>query len=176
MLCYIPETMRNDSLKGLLKWPLVIAAVAVVLRVVVEQLQAPTAVANMISVVMLHLVICPVYFAFRIGRSGVERPYRQLLKSVTLYAVLARALIIPTYWLAYIYQWQVPRFLVTGGGVVGPDVSPFRAYVGVPVVLSIVWIVGSVIFGGILGSIVLAITRRMTRTSAATRPGEPNPA
>lgn len=166
MLCYIPETMRNDSLKGMLKWPLIIAGIAVVLRVVVEQLQAPTAVANMISVVMLHLVICPVYFAIRIGLSGVEHPYRQLLKSVTLYVVLARCLIIPTYWLAYIYQWQAPRFLVTGGGVVGPDVSPFRAFVGVPLVLSMVWIVGSVVVGGVLGSIVLTITRRATRAAA----------
>jgi hypothetical protein len=166
MLCYIRETMSNDSLRGMLKWPLIIAGLAVVLRVVLEQLQVQVAASNLVSVVALHLVICPVYFAFRIGRSGVEHPYRLLLKSVTLYAVLARALIIPTYWLAYIYQWQVPRFLVTRGGVVGPDVSPFRAYVGVPLVLSLMWVIGSLVVGGILGSIVLAATRRMPRTAA----------
>jgi hypothetical protein len=166
MLCYIPETMSNDSLKGMLKWPLVIAGVAVVLRVVLEQRQAPAAVSNLVSVVMLYLVICPVYFAIRIGRSGVEHPYRKLLKSVVLYAALARCLVIPTYWLAYIYQWQVGRFLVNQGGVVGPNVSPFRAYVGVPLVAGIAWVIGALIIGGGLGSIVLAITRRMTRTTA----------
>jgi hypothetical protein len=118
--------MGNESLKGMLKWPLIIAGIAVVLRVVLEQLQAPALLTNLISVVMLYLVICPVYFAIRIARSGVEHPYRQQLKSTTLYAALARSLVIPTYWLAYIYQWQVPRFLVSQGGVVGPNVSPIR--------------------------------------------------
>jgi len=166
MLCYIRETMNNDSLRGMLKWPLIIAGIAVVLRVVLEQLQAPALASNLVSVVMLYLVICPVYFAIRIARSGVANPYRELLKSVTLYAALARCLVIPTYWLAYIYQWQVGRFLVTQGGVVGPNVSPFRAYVGVPLVAGIAWVIGSFIIGGTLGSIVLAATRRMTRAAA----------
>src|SRR6185436_9560251 len=113
MLCYIPETMNNESLKGMLKWPLIIAGIAVVLRVVLEQVQAPESLSNLISVVAMYLLIFPIYFAIRIAHSGVDHPYRQLLKSITMYAALARGLVIPTYWLAYIYQWQTPRFLVS---------------------------------------------------------------
>jgi hypothetical protein len=161
--------MNNASLKGMLKWPLVIAGVAVVLRVVLEQLQAPATAANLVSVVALYLAICPIYFAVRISRSGIEHPYRQLFKSVVLYATLARALVIPTYWLAYIYQWHIPRFLVSQGGVVGPNVGPFRAFVGVPLVAGVAWVIGSLIIGGTLGSIVIAIMRTM-------RHGEQSPA
>ena len=153
----------------MLKWPLVIAGVAVVLRVVLEQLQAPATAANLVSVVALYLAICPIYFAVRISRSGIEHPYRQLFKSVVLYATLARALVIPTYWLAYIYQWHIPRFLVSQGGVVGPNVGPFRAFVGVPLVAGVAWVIGSLIIGGTLGSIVIAIMRTM-------RHGEQSPA
>jgi hypothetical protein len=161
--------MNNASLKGMLKWPLVIAGVAVVLRVVLEQLQAPATAANLVSVIALYLAICPIYFAVRISRSGIEHPYRQLFKSVVLYATLARALVIPTYWLAYIYQWHIPRFLVSQGGVVGPNVGPFRAFVGVPLVAGVAWVIGSLIIGGTLGSIVIAIMRTM-------RHGEQSPA
>jgi hypothetical protein len=105
----------------------------------------------------------------RISRSGIEHPYRQLFKSVVLYATLARALVIPTYWLAYIYQWHIPRFLVSQGGVVGPNVGPFRAFVGVPLVAGVAWVIGSLIIGGTLGSIVIAIMRTM-------RHGEQSPA
>jgi len=156
--------MKNESLKGMLKWPLVLAGIVVVLRVVLEQLQVPNRITNLVSVVALYLVICPVYFAIRISRSGVEHPYRQQLKSTTLYAALARALVIPTYWLAYIYQWQTPRFLVNQGGVVGPNVGPFRAFVGVPLVAGIAWVIGSLIIGGTLGSIVIAILKPRAST------------
>jgi len=162
MLCYISESMSAESLKGMLKWPLIIAGIAVVLRVALEQLQAPAYVTNLISVVILYLVIFPIYFAVRIARSGVEHPYRQQLKSTTLYAALARSLVIPTYWLAYIYQWQVPRFLVTQGGVVGPGVTPLRAFVLVPLVAGIAWVIGAFVIGGTLGTIVIAVMRRKT--------------
>jgi hypothetical protein len=45
--------------KGILKWPLIIAAVVVVLRVVVEQAGAPGVVANVLSVVALHYLYWP---------------------------------------------------------------------------------------------------------------------
>jgi len=160
-LCYIAGPMEKDNLKGMLKWPLVLAAIAVVLRVVLEQLQAPGLIANLVSVVALYLLICPMYFAFRIGGSGVASPYLQLLKSTALYAALARGFVIPTYWLAYIFQWQALRFSVHNGGVVGPDVTPLRAFVLVPLIAGIGWVIGSVVIGGGLGAIVVAIRRRL---------------
>jgi hypothetical protein len=89
--------------KGILKWPLLIAAVVVVLRVVVEQLGAPDSVANLFSVVALHLAVGPVYFAIMLARSGVPRPYGELIKVIALYVVLTRAMVLPTYWLARIF-------------------------------------------------------------------------
>lgn len=147
-------------MRGILKWPLVIAAIVVVVRVILERSGATPRVSGLFSVVALYLLICPLYFAFRIGGSDIPRPYRALLKTVALYAALARAMVIPTYWLAYIYQWPEPRFSTSQGGVVGPNVTPFLGYIAIPFVAAIAWIIGSVIIGGGLGSIVVAIRRR----------------
>src|SRR5688572_1399878 len=135
-------------MKGLLKWPLIITAVIVVLRVVLEQAGASEAVNNFVSVAVLTVLICPLYFAIRIGQSGIARPYITHLKTTALYAVLARAMVLPTYWLARIYEWPQPRF----SGLAGPDVTPFTGYVAVPFITAAIWIVVSVVVGGALGS------------------------
>jgi hypothetical protein len=157
--------------KGILKWPLIIAAVVVVLRVVVEQAGAPNIVANALSVVALHFFIGPVYFAIRIAKSGIARPYTTLFKLITLYVVLTRAMVLPTYWLARVYEWPQPRFY----GLAGPDVTPFTGYIAIPFATAAFWIVASVIFGGVLGSIIIAITNRGARPVATSyrAPGHP---
>ena len=158
-------------MKGILKWPLIIAAVVVVLRVVVEQAGAPNIVANVLSVVALHFFIGPVYFAIRIAKSGIPHPYTTLFKLVTLYVVLIRAMVLPTYWLARLYEWPQPRFY----GLAGPDVTPFTGYIAIPLVTAAFWIFASVIFGGVLGSIIIAITNRVARPVATSyrAPGHP---
>lgn len=143
-----------------LKWPLAIAAVVVVARVLLEQAGAPSSVTNAFSVVMLYLLVVPIYFAVKLMRSGTPRPYSTLLKQTALYAALARAMVIPTYWLAYIYSWPQPRFAVDQGGVVGGDMTPFRAFVGLPLVAAAAWVIGSVIIGGGIGSLIIFIGRR----------------
>jgi hypothetical protein len=150
-------------MKGILKWPLVIAAAVVVLRVIVERAGAPDSVANVFSVVALHFLIGPVYFAIRVARSGIPHPYTALFKLIALYVVLTRAMVLPTYWLARIYEWPQARF----SGLAGPDVSFFRGYIGVPFVTAAIWIVASMIFGGTLGSIIIAIIRRPGQSSGA---------
>jgi hypothetical protein len=107
-------------------------------------------------VVALHFLIGPLYFAMRVAKSGVARPYARHFKLVTLYVLLTRAMILPTYWLARIYGWPQPRF----SGLSGPGVSAFVGYVVIPFATAGIWIVASVIFGGLLGSIVIAIYRR----------------
>ena len=158
-------------MKGILKWPLIIAAVVVVLRVVVEQAGAPDAVANLLSVVALHFLIGPVYFAIRIARSGIPSPYTTLFKLITLYVVLTRAMVLPTYWLARVYEWPQQRFY----GLAGPDVTSFRGYIAIPFNTAAFWIAASVIFGGILGSVIIAITNRAARPVEASyrAPGHP---
>jgi hypothetical protein len=139
-------------MKGMLKWPLIIAAIVVVLRVIVERAGVPEAVSNVFSVVALHLVIAPLYFAIRIGWSAMSRPYLTLVKLVTSFVILARAMVIPTYWLAHILGWEQRRF-----GGLGAGTAPFAAYVTIPFGTAAMWIAASVIFGSALGCIVIAL-------------------
>jgi hypothetical protein len=152
-------------MSALLKWPLIVAAIVVVLRVVVERAGAPDSIANWLSVAALHTVLVPLYFAIQIVRQGIPRPYGTFLKSITVYVVLVRLMVIPTYWLARIYEWTQPRFY----GLWGPDVDPFYGYITLPFQTAAFWIVGSIVFGGIIGSIVIAIgKRRRPETVSAT--------
>ena len=141
---------------AILKWPLIIAAIVVVLRVVVEQAGAPNAVANLFSIVALHFLIGPVYFAIRIAKAGMPRPYAMLFKLIAIYVVLTRAMVLPTYWLARIYEWPQPRF----AGLSGPDVPFFVGFIAIPFITAAFWIVASLVFGGIVGSIILQIYQR----------------
>ena len=147
-------------MKGILKWPLIIAAVLVIARVVLERAGAPNAVSNIFSVAVFYVVVAPLYFATRIAKSGVAKPYVTLLKTTALFAALARSMVIPIYWLAYTYQWPQSRFSVAGGGNVGPGVGPFMGYVGIPLAAAVVWILVSLVFGGGLGSIIIKFARK----------------
>ena len=147
-------------MKGMLKGPLIIAAILVVGRVILEQAGAPGSLNNVVSVVIFYVFIAPLYFAFRIANSGIDRPYRTLFKNIALFTALARAMVIPTYWLAYYYQWTAPRFSVAMGGNVGPNVTPLMGYVGIPIGAAVAWILISLIAGGGLGSIVIKMKRK----------------
>ena len=152
-------------MRGILKWPLIIAAIVVVTRVVLERSGTSPGISSLFSVVVLYLLICPVYFAIRLGASGVKRPYLSLLKAIAIYAALARAMVIPTYWLAYLYQWPEGRFSTNQGGVVGEGVTPMYAYLLIPLGAGLVWIVASVIIGGAVGSFFIAARRFASRAA-----------
>lgn len=147
--------MKNSN-TGILKWPLVLTAVVVVLRVILERAGVSDTVNNVLSVAVLHTLLVPIYIAVKLGRSGDGRPYVSLIKLIAIYAVLARIMILPTYWAARIFEWTNPRF----AGLWGPDVSAFVGFVGVPLITAAFWIVPSIVVGGLIGSIVLAATRR----------------
>ena len=153
-------------MKGLLKWPLIIAAIVVVLRVVLEQAGAPDALNNILSVVVLYVLIGPLYFAAHIAKGEIARPYATLLKTTALYTALARSMVIPTYWLAYMYRWPQFRFSVAAGGNVGPGVTPLWGYILIPVGAAIAWILVSLIAGGGLGSILIAVKRKSAKKPA----------
>jgi hypothetical protein len=147
--------MKKSNL-GILKWPLLITVVVVVLRVVLERAGAPDSVSNVLSVAVLHTLLVPIYIAVRLGKSGDARPYLSLFKLIAIYAVIARIMILPTYWAARVFEWTNPRF----GGLWGPDVDAFTGFVGVPLGTAAAWIVPSIVIGGLIGSIVLAVTRK----------------
>ena len=152
----------------LLKWPLVVAVIVIVGRVLSEQAGVPDSVNNLLSAVALHAVVGPIYFAIRIAKSDVARPYRTLLKTTALFTALARSMVIPFYWLAYMYQWTQPRFSVAEGGNVGQGVSPFMGYVGIPFGAAILWILVSLVAGGGLGSILIAVKRKSAKKLSDT--------
>jgi hypothetical protein len=143
-----------QNMKQILKLPLTIAAAVVVLRVAVERAGASDAAANILSVVALHFLIAPVYFAIRVAIGGEPRPYFTLFKLIALYVVLTRLMILPVYWLARVYGWPQGRF----GGLSGN--SPFMGFFVIPFATAAFWIVASVIFGSIVGSLIIAVTRR----------------
>jgi hypothetical protein len=147
-------------MKGMLKWPLIIAAILVIGRIILEQAGAPGWLNNLFSVVILYVLVAPLYFASRIASSGIERPYRTLLKKTALFTALARSMVIPTYWLAYHFQWTAPRFSVEQGGNVGPNVTPVWGYVFIPLGAAVVWILISLVVGGGLGSLLMKLKRK----------------
>ena len=150
-------------MRGILKWPLIVAAAVVVFRVVIERSGAPDSISNLISVVALHLVIGPLYFAIRIAKSRLRNPYLTQVKLVLQYVVLTRAMVLPTYWLARIYGWSQPRFY----GLSGPNVTPLTGYVTLPLATAAIWVVVSTVFGTVLGFVVIATLRRSPAKPAA---------
>jgi hypothetical protein len=151
-------------MKHLLKWPLIITAVIVVTRVLLERFGAPPRVNNMLSVLLLTTLIFPMYFAIRIAKTSGAHPYRVALQATVLYALLARAMIIPTYWLAHIYQWPEPRF----EGVVRPSVTTFNAYILTP--LNPAVLVASIVIGYGFASLVMAVVRLFAKKPALAAP------
>jgi hypothetical protein len=149
----------GQAMKNLLKWPSIVAAAVVVIRVICERSGVPESINNLLSIAFLVVLAGPLYFAIRIAREGMPHPYSTHLKATFLYAVIARAMVLPTYWLGYIYKWPQSRF----GGVNGPDVPPFAGFVGVPVITGLIWVVGAMIIGGTLGCIVIALMSRFER-------------
>jgi hypothetical protein len=147
-------------MKGEFKVPLIIAAILVVGRVLFERAGAPETINNLVSVAVFYVLVVPLYFAFRIAKTGVPHPYGTLLKSTALFTVLARLMVTPTYWLAYAYQWPQARFSTAAGGNVGPGVTPLWGYVLIPIAAAVVWILISLIVGGGLGSILIAVKRK----------------
>ena len=158
--------MSTDT-KGMMKWPLIIAAVLLVLRIVLEQAGAPEVVNNVFGISWLYFIV-PLFFAYRISASSQERPFKTLFKKLVIFAAYTRVMILPTYMLAYRLQWQAPRFGIDGGGVVGEDVSPLTGYLGIPIRNALIWIVIATAVGMILGSVTLLIRRRKLASTQAT--------
>ena len=69
-------------MKGILKWPLIVTAIVVVLRVIVERAGAPPAVSNMLSVAALTTVLGPLYFALQVGLARKPHPNSMLIRLI----------------------------------------------------------------------------------------------
>jgi len=147
------------ALKEILKWPLIVAAIVVVLRVIVERAGAPATVSNMLSAAALTTVLGPLYFALQIGLARKPRPYLMLTRLIFIYAVCARAMVLPTYWAARIFNWTESRF----AGVDAP--SPLVGFIALPLITAAFWIAASMVTGSVIGFITLAIVRSRMKTT-----------
>ena len=156
-----------ESTKAMTKRPLIIAAVLIVVRVVLEQVGAPEGVNNIFGVAWLYFIV-PFYFAARIAKSGGPKPFQALFKKLLLFSVYTRLMVMPTYWLAYGLGWAAPRFSLAMGGVVGEGVTPLQGYIWYPARNALVWIVFAVALGMILGAVTLFIRRRGAKSPEAS--------
>ena len=147
------------ALKGILKWPLIVAAIVVVLRVIVERSGAPAAVSNMLSVAALTTVLGPLYFALQVGLARKPHPNSMLIRLIFIYAVCARAMVLPTYWAARVFNWTEPRFA-------GVDAAnPLVGFIALPLITAAFWIVASMVIGSGIGFITLAIVGSRMKTT-----------
>ncbi len=147
-------------MQGIMKLPLLIAALLVILRVVSEQLGAPEAVNRIFGVTWLYFLV-PIYFARKIAATNDARPYKTLFLKMASFVALVRLMVLPTYWLAYKFNWTALRFSAEQGGVVGDGISPFNGYVLIPLGAYIFWLLAATLLGGGIGSLVIAWKRRV---------------
>src|SRR5712691_1804176 len=148
------------ALKEILKWPLIVAAIVVVLRVIVERAGAPAAVSNMLSVAALTIVLGPLYFGLQIGLARKPGPYLMLIQLIFIYAVCARAMVLPAYWAARMFNWTESRFA-------GVDaLNPLVGFIALPVITAAFWIVVSMVSGSALGFITRYRARMKTLSTS----------
>jgi hypothetical protein len=151
--------MANKVTGGLMKAGVLVAACIIVVRIILEQFGAPESVNNIFGVAWLYLVF-PALFALRISASGEPGPYKVLFKTLVLFVVYTRIMVMVTYMMAYLLKWQAPRFGIKMGGNVGPDVGALQGLLVVPLRNALIWVVMATVLGMIIGGIVLYMKRR----------------
>ena len=157
--------LGNQSTQGIMKIGLLVAAVIIVVRIVLEQLGSPGVINFIFGVAWLYFVI-PVLFALRLRTAGDAGPFKALVKNLALFAVYTRLMVMVTYWAAYQYQWQAPRFSAAEGGNVGPDVSPLQGFLIIPVRNALILVVLVIVLGMIIGGITLTLKKKATAPAA----------
>lgn len=155
-------------MQGMMKWPLLIAAALVVLRVLAEQLGAPEAVNKIFGVTWLFFLV-PIYFARKIVAANEARPYKTLYLKLVVFVALVRLMLIPVYCLAYTWQWSALRFATEQGGVVGDEVSAVSGYVLIPLGALVAWVIVAPVLGAGIGALVIAWLRRDQPPNPASR-------
>ena len=138
---------------------LIVTALIIVVRIVLEQAGAPLGASFVFGVAWLYFIM-PVLFAISIRTHGFARPYVRLLREVLLFAIYTRIMVAVTYMLAWYMKWPAARFASSQGGTVGDDVSALDGLLLIPLRNALIWIVMALVVGMIVGSITLALKRR----------------
>jgi len=84
--------MANKVTGGLMKAGVLVAACIIVVRIILEQFGAPESVNNIFGVAWLYLIF-PVLFALRIAASGEPGPFKALFKTLLLFGVYTRLMV-----------------------------------------------------------------------------------
>ena len=158
--------MANKVTGGLMKAGVLVAACIIVVRIILEQMGSPESVNNIFGVAWLYLIF-PVLFALNISASGEPGPFKALFKTLLLFGVYTRLMVMATYMMAYLLKWQAPRFSTKMGGNVGPDVGALQGLLLIPVRNALIWIVTATVVGMIIGGAVLFAKRKGTPPAKA---------
>jgi hypothetical protein len=151
----------DKTIASTMKYGLLIAAIIIVVRVILELLGAAPYVNNIFGVTWMYLIM-PIIFAFVITGAGVASPFRVLFMNLLLFAIYTRIMVWITYMFAYSFRWQAPRFSLAQGGNVGDNVSVLNGMLLIPLRNAVIWVVSAVIAGMIIGSITIWL-RKITR-------------
>lgn len=147
----------------IMKTGVILAAVIIVLRIILEHLGAPSTVNAVFGVAWLYFLL-PVCLALRIAATAEASPFKGLFLDVLLFGVYTRLMVMLTYMIAYFLKWKAPRFSASQGGVVGDNVTPLMGLLVIPARNAVYWIIFAVIVGMILGGITLLIARKPKKT------------
>ena len=149
-----------------MKTGVIVAAVIIVVRIILEQQGSPEFINNIFGVAWLYLIL-PILFALRILARGNTGPFKALLRDVFLFALYTRLMVMFTYMLAYFLKWKAPRFSTSMGGNVGDDVSLMMGVLVFPARNAVIWVLFAVAIGMILGGIILWLKRKPSHPAAA---------
>jgi hypothetical protein len=148
--------MPDDS--KLIRWGLILAAAIIVVRILLEQADAPEKVCFFFGVAWLYFIM-PVLFALAIRARNAASPFKSLLKDIVLFVFCTRVMVMITYMLAYIFRWKPSRFAYPGGNV-GENVSVWTGLIFIPLRNVLIWVVMATILGMIIGSVALLLKRK----------------
>jgi hypothetical protein len=138
---------------------LVLTAVIIIVRIMLELAGAPGWINNIFGVAWLYFIF-PVLFALSVAKGGETGRFKALLKDVFLFALYTRLMVMVSYMAAYRFQWPAPRFSTGMGGNVGPDVDPLSGLLWIPGRNALIWVISATLLGMIVGGITLLAKRR----------------
>ncbi len=152
-------SMTDQGTDSLMKTGVILAAAIIVVRIVLEQIGSPESINNIFGVAWLYFIF-PALFALRISKAGMPGPFKALLMDILLFGVYTRLMVMVTYMAAYLLKWQAPRFSLSMGGNVGPDVSAVQGLLVIPARNALIWVLFILVVGMIIGSITLLVRKR----------------
>jgi hypothetical protein len=157
---------KDKAIASTLKYGLLIAAIIVVVRIVLELLGAPPYVNAVFGVAWLYLLM-PIVFAFVITGAGASHPFKVLFINLLLFAIYTRIMVWITYMFAYAFRWQASRFSIAQGGNVGDNVSVLNGILLIPARNGLIWVVFAIIVGMIIGGITILLRKATHKTLPA---------